>query len=234
MDILSRFAAVPERDCFEPQLQQPNHRMCGAAALVMAYRRCGLNVDQQSIWKSIALEHRGQFRGHTYRMAGDAISRGLSASIIQTHQPWKMLKTCWRNNIHAVVNYRTSPDSAEGHYSLLAGIGNDTIRLLDPLAGPSVEIEKNEFLKLWLPISPHGEIAGNVLLAIALPNGQPDIWCHCNRPMEDSIECRHCGNAISLCPAMALGCWNQLCRDRLWYRIFCPNCDGSLHRIVND
>lgn len=230
MDILGALSGRSPQG-YEAQLRLPRQRMCGAASLVMAYRRCGLEVDQTSIWRSIAVEHLGDFRAHSYHMAADAIDRGLAASIIQTHQPWKSLEACWRNNIAAIVNYRASEASASGHYALLAGINQDSIRLHDPLAGPAIELGRDLFLKLWLPLSVNSEIAGNVLLAISRKEDEPGIWCHCNRPFEAAIDCQRCGHSISLQPAVALGCWNPECKDRLWYRLFCSQCDFPVHEI---
>lgn len=230
MNILANFA-TSNRNNFEPQLQVPRQRMCGAAALVMAYRKMGVYVDQRDVWNNIATEHHGNFRAHTFRMAQDAIKRGLDALIIQSHQPWNILKTCWRNNVSAIVNHRVDTNSSEGHYSMLAGIGYETIKLSDPLLGPEIEREQSSFLDSWLPRGDQCEIAGNVLLAIANPSEQPSVWSHCNRPFDDAVLCCRCDLPISLKPAMALGCWNPTCTQRLWCRIFCPQCDFPITEL---
>lgn len=225
MSILSAFSSSK---IFEAQTRAPKQRMCGAAALVMAYRRLGLNVDQNEVWKSVAHQHNGFFRAHTYHLAQDAIRRGLSAAIIQTHRPWELLKTCWQNNISAVINHRLNQDSHEGHYSVLAGIDGERLKLNDPLLGPEIEFEKEQFQKLWLPAGAKCEIAGNVLIAISNPATEPTILAHCNQVLDDSIECRKCNKPVILKPATALGCLNANCVQRFWHRLFCPNCDHAI------
>lgn len=221
------------RTHYEPQLRAENHRMCGAAALAMAYRNCDLSVDQPEIWNQISEPFQGKFRARTCLMASDAIARELACLTIQTHQPWKILRQCWRNNIAVVLNHRVGTNSTEGHYSVLAGCGDHSILINDPLQGPEIELSHEDFQKLWLPNSPESEISGNILLAIARRDEQPSLWCHCDRPLEDFVNCNHCGFQIPLQPALALGCWNRNCPDRNWWRLFCPNCDHSVEEITD-
>jgi hypothetical protein len=218
-------------DLYEPQLQLERQRMCGAAALVMAYRRCGLEVEQAVVWQSIAREYNGHFRAHSYLMARDALERGLVAVVLQSHRPWEILEACWRHDIAVILNHRLEADSHEGHYSLLAGMRGDRIRVQDPWLGPNVQYSRDEFLELWLPFGPNSEIAGNVLIAIAPALVQPPIWCHCNQLFEDALACPRCQTAIPLKPVVALGCWNERCSERLWWRLFCPNCDCPISQL---
>ena len=141
---------------------------------------------------------------------------------------------CWRNDISAVINHRINANSHEGHYSLLAGIDKHSVRLNDPLLGPAIELDRESFLKLWLPNSKASEISGNVLIAIARPEIQPAVWSHCNQIFEDSVVCLNCNHDVSLKPAQALGCTQSQCKRRLWWRIFCPNCDYPIQSITSD
>lgn len=231
MDILSHFATSTQPNHFEAQQTTPGQRMCGAAALVMAYRRHDLDVDQQSIWKNISTPHNGSYRAHTFRMAQDAIGRGLTALIIQTHRPQQILQMCWRNNISAIINHRLPTVPHEGHFSVLAGITGDSIKLNDPLLGPAIHFSHDEFFPLWLPTTPQSEIAGNIVLAIGSKSAEPMVWSHCNQVLKETADCKRCGSVISLRPAIALGCWNLQCNQRLWYRLYCPQCDFPIHQI---
>lgn len=222
------------RNVYEPQLQLERQRMCGAATLVMAYRRCGLEVDQTVVWQSIAREYNGHFRAHSYQMARDALERGLVALVLQSHRPWEILQACWRNNITVILNHRLETGSHEGHYSLLAGIQGERIRVQDPWLGPNVEYTRDDFLKLWLPSEANSEIAGNVLIALAPTQAQPPIWCHCNHPFDDAIACPRCQVAIPLKPVIAMGCWHLKCSQRYWWRLFCPNCDCPVSELPTD
>ncbi len=229
---MNPFAPFRNAHRYEAQIRLPNQRMCGAAALVMVYRQFQIEVDQTELWEAVSHEYQNKRRAHTYDLAQDALNRGLSAVIVQSHQPWAILRNCWRNNIAVVINHRIDMDSHEGHYSLLTGIRQDSISLHDPLLGPNVERSRDDFLRLWMPAGEPCEIAGNVLIAISKPEDQPQIWSHCNQPFEDSIECPSCCNSINLKPAIALGCTKVSCRERLWYRIFCPRCDHAIIRLA--
>ncbi|MFK7768199.1 MAG: C39 family peptidase [Mariniblastus sp.] len=229
MNILAAFTGQNQ---FEPQMRAPKQRMCGAATLAMAYRKCGLNASQEEIWKSVAHCYNGYYRAHTHHLAQDAIARGLSAAIIQTHKPWETLEACWRNNISVVVNHRLNHDSNEGHYSLFAGFREDQVRLHDPLLGPNVEMTREQMQKLWLPSSPDSEIAGNVLIAISDRDSEPAVWSHCNQIFEDAVVCSNCNHNVSLKPVHSLGCTQENCKQRLWWRIFCPSCDHPIQSLA--
>lgn len=217
---------------FVPQSTDENHRACGAASLAMAYQRCGISIEQNEIWNAIRHEHEGNFRAHTYHLAQDAIRRGLSACIIQSHQPLDILSACWQSNATAIVNHRLSEDSDEGHYSVLAGFNRDEIIFHDPLLGPSSAYTHDSFLSLWLPRqADFGEISGNVLLVITPSPTQKMLWCHCEKIIDSETLCESCATKISLQPASVLGCWNPRCSERRWLRIFCPNCDHPISEL---
>ena len=217
---------------YEAQLAIPGQRMCGAAAVVMALRRLGIQTDQKHVWQQIAQQHDQHFRASTYHLARFVHQVGLSASVIQSHQPWKVLQTCWQNNLSVIINHRLGPHHNEGHYSVLARINRNTIHLHDQSLGPSVAYSKEEFLALWLPTSSQSEIAGNVLVAITNSDYEPSIWAHCNQCIPKSMACRNCGNELPLQPVRALGCVQPTCVQRLWYRLFCPQCDAA-HECIS-
>lgn len=212
---------------YEPQLQVDHQRMCGAAALVMAFRRYGIEVAQEKVWPAISRKHAGYQRAHTYLMAQAAIARGLIATILQTHRPWDTLKTCWQHNLTAIVNHRMHENSSDGHYSLLGRVTSDHLELYDPWQGPQTRLGRKQFLRLWLPTSDTDEISGNVLLCISTAEQQRGLWCHCNRLIDRTIRCKECRQSFEIGATEALGCWNWTCFERRWLRIFCPYCDHA-------
>ncbi|QDV23716.1 cysteine peptidase family C39 domain-containing protein [Aureliella helgolandensis] len=228
MSFLSTFTSGVD-GWYEPQQTLPKQRMCGAAALVMAYRRCGIDIDQNSVWDEIAHEFEGFHRASTRDLAVHALQTGLEAVVVQTHLPFQALESCWQNNLPAILNHRVAEASPEGHFSLLAGINHESVFLSDPIDGPCVEKTRQEFGQLWLPTKSGSEIAGNVLVILGNPEEQPSLWCHCNRLFPHSIECERCAATVPLRPTRGLGCWNPGCTSRLWWRLFCPYCDHAIH-----
>lgn len=222
---------------FEPQLRAPKRQMCGAAALAMAYRSFDIQCDQAELDPAIARVHQGVFRAGTRELAAHAIGIGLNAAIVQTHRPWQTLQQCWTNGLVTILNHRVHLDSAEGHYSVLAGIDQHSIRINDPLKGPDVKIPKKQFLELWLPNTGHANvegvssISGNVFVALGSPDFEPDVFSHCGVCLPIQSRCSNCDKQIPLRPVIAIGCAMPSCRSRNWYRIFCPHCDHSTKAI---
>ena len=144
----------------------------------------------------------------------------------------RFCKPVGKTTLVLITNHLWGPHHNEGHYSVLARINRNTIHLHDPSLGPSVAYSKEEFLALWLPTSSQSEIAGNVLVAITNSDYEPSIWAHCNQCIPKSMACRNCGNELPLQPVRALGCVQPTCVQRLWYRLFCPQCDAA-HECIS-
>ncbi len=219
---MSAAAVIP----YEMQSDPQSNRTCGAACLSMVYRSFGKDVPQVEIWPAIAKENRfGSLASTTYLMAKDALSRGLSALIVQTRHPLHALRLCHESGIRAILNHCLNHQSPAGHFTVLVNIDDKNVFLHDPFLGPSRYLPHAELLELWQPRFSNSEIVGNVLIGIALdPPALPPCQL-CGRPIPSEIECPKCKNPVRLQPAALLGCMNNACIARMWDNVCCPSCD---------
>lgn len=203
-------------------------RRCGAAALAMVYASLGLSDSQEEIWQQIAGPGTGTRAARTHWLGQNALSRGLSAVVLQALRPWDVLRSCWGNGVCVVLNHRVRLDSPSGHYSVLVGIDREQAILHDPQRGPARRWDRRELLQLWLPTAGGCEIAGQVLVAIA-PQETGEAACsQCRNPIAEAVPCTRCGRSVPLRPFAALGCLRVSCQARLWKYVFCPWCDAAI------
>ena len=213
---------------YERQEGGQRGRMCGAAALCMAYRSFGIDAEQLEVWPRIATGGtKGRLGARTYLLARDALSNGLAALVLQASDPWGMLRRCQEQAVRVIVNHRSSNNSRTGHFSVPIAVDDEHITLHDPGTGPCRRIGRAQFLALWRPRGPHSEIAGNILVAIAASPANGAAPCEkCGRSMPRSTSCPDCDKPIPLDPGAVFGCVDSTCEARLWSGIFCPQCDA--------
>jgi Peptidase C39 family len=211
---------------FEGQANPQLFRGCGAACLSMVYKSFGKDVEQSAIWPLIAKPNRfGAVSSTTHLMALHAQSQGFSAMAIQSRHPVETLRRCREAGIRTILNHRLNMTSPDGHYSVLVDVGEKTVTVHDPLQGPSRTITHEELLQLLRPLAPNSEIAGNVLIGIAL-DPEPVPACEfCHTAMPASWDCPRCGKPVILNPAAMLGCVRDGCIARMWNYVACPSCD---------
>jgi hypothetical protein len=220
----SSSVAIP----YERQVDPQTNRMCGAASLSMVYRSFGKTVPQADIWPKISKQnHLGSLASTTYLMAQDALDRGYVALAIQARHPLQALRLCRDKDIRAVLSHRLKNEAPTGHYTVLVDIDGDSVVLHDPYFGPSRRVPNAALLELWRPLYPNAEITGNVVIGIAdQPTTMPPCQV-CGGVVPPAVECRACGKAVSLQPAVLLGCVSASCAARLWNYICCPFCDHT-------
>ncbi|NUQ61900.1 MAG: hypothetical protein HUU20_05405 [Pirellulales bacterium] len=217
---------------YQRQFPAGSDRTCGAAALAMVYASLGLEISQERIWEEIRPRACSvAWSARSSLLARHALGRGLSAAVIQASQPWPALQSCWASGIRVILNHRLRPDSPLGHFSVLAGLASDAALLHDPQLGPSRRLTRDELLRLWLPTASDSEIAGQVLVAIALCGDAPQRCAACHAGVPAMIECPGCSSAFPPRPFAALGCVAADCGARLWKYLFCPYCDVPLREI---
>ena len=207
--------------------------MCGAAALCMVYRSLGIGGTQQELWERIARRDRhGTRAARTHLLAHDALKHGLSALIVQASDPWRVLRQCAAARICVILNHRLKTDSPLGHYTVLLGLEDRHVILHDPQFGPQRRLDRDQLLRLWLPLPQGSEIPGNTLVAFSRSGSESADCPACSTGMPPSIPCPGCRSAIPLRPAAVLGCVAESCPGRLWRRLFCPDCDRSLTQVL--
>jgi len=206
--------------------------MCGAAALSMVYRSLDLVCSQEEAWGEIARRDRhGRLATRTHLLARDAARRGLAAVVVQVTDPWPVLVRAVAAEARVILNHRLKAESSSGHYSILVDVDDEHVTLHDPRFGPLHRIERSEFLGLWLPGSHPTEIVGNVLVAIETRSELPRDCTECGTEVPQTATCPHCGATIWLRPVAVLGCTRADCGNRVWRRVFCPECDWGLSQV---
>ena len=221
-----------QRIPFQKQPKPRGHRMCGAAALAMVYRSLDLTCSQQEAWGEVARRDRhGRLAARTHLLARDAIQRGLAAVVVQAGDPWATLGRAVAGEVRVILNHRLKAESSSGHFTILVDIDDQHLTLHDPRFGPLRRIERSEFLGLWLPGSDPSEIVGRVLVAIETRSELRWDCTECGSELPPTANCPNCGATIRLRPVAVLGCIRADCGNRLWRRVFCPECDRSVSRV---
>ena len=174
--VASRPLPIP----FVPQPHIHRERMCGAASLAMVYRfwtgaQPGTYADEQvcqMIWSRIAVAdlHGGRF-ARCHRLAADLCHAGIPAAALQACQPWEALFAALEAGLPTIVNFQQGEGSPWGHFAVATAIDDDEITLHDPQHGPDRVLARSQFLNLWDPREPHGEIVGRALIVAARPPG---------------------------------------------------------------
>lgn len=211
---------------YEMQSDSQTNRTCGAACLSMVYRSFGKEVPQAEIWPAIAkINQFGSLASTTHLMAQDALSRDFSALALQARHPLQTLRLCHESGIRVIMNHRLNHHSSSGHFTVLVNIDDKDVFLHDPFFGPSRRMSHAELIELWQPRFPDSEIAGNVLIGIAVkPPETPDCEL-CHTPIPRHVECPACKKPVGLQPSALLGCMDNACIARIWNFLCCPSCD---------
>ena len=260
-----------QRIPFLKQHRAKGHRMCGAAALSMAYRSLDLSCSRQEAWGEVARRDRhGRLVARTHLLARDAIRRGLAAVVVQVADPWPVLGRAVAAEVRVILNHRLETGSSLGHYTILVDVRDEHLTLHDPHFGPFRRIERSEFLDLWLPrpwlkkgsgivvrstrptfgrcpavpatvpdpFLSHGlpgsdpsEIVGHVLVGITTRSELRRNCTECGTEVPQSATCPDCGATIRLRPLAVLGCIRADCDNRMWHRVFCPECDRGVSQV---
>ncbi len=201
-------------------------RACGAACLSAVYKSLGKDIPASAIWPLIAKQNRlGSLASTTHLMTLHALGQGFSAVAIQARHPLHLLSVCQERGIAAILNHRLRDDVPTGHFSVLAGIDDETVVLNDASSGAVRRIPHAEMLRLWQPLSQPSEILGSVLIGISADTAPapPCEFCHTGIPAQ--IACPKCQKPVLLRPAALLGCIREGCIARAWNYVCCPSCD---------
>ena len=217
---------------FQKQHRAGGHRMCGAAALSMVYRSLDLSCSQQEAWGEVARRDRdGRLAARTHLLARDALRRGLAAVVVEVADPWPVLGRAVAAEVRVILNHRLKAESSSGHYTILVDVDDEHVTLHDPHFGPFRRIDRQEFLDLWLPGSDPSEIVGHVLVGIETRSELRWDCAECGTEVPTTTTCPGCGATIRLRPVAVLGCIRADCGNRVWRRVFCPECDRGVARV---
>jgi len=212
---------------FEEQMNSDGQRTCGAAALNMIYKSMGIVVPQEAVWRVISLpDAQGGRFARTYRLALDAMLRGVHAIAFKALDPIRAVQTILADGSSVIMNHRLREDTGYGHYTVALSANDSLIEFHDPEFGPSQKRSTVLMRALWQPKFDGCEITGNFLIAVA-PTPAPYKCDVCGVPSPDNVTCPACDVSFVLQPASALGCVNAGCACRLWETVLCPYCDAA-------
>ena len=151
---------------FEPQINRPGYRCCGAAALTMVLRSFGLDADQETVQKKIAGYDPNSRCSRSFHLSRCALEYGLAAIPCRLQDPWSILTN--PGDIRLILNHRVRPESPLGHYTvfLSANESDETVYVHDPQFGPNRQLTKLELLELWTPKGDDCEITGSIAVLV--------------------------------------------------------------------
>jgi hypothetical protein len=213
---------------FEAQINRNGQRTCGAAALNMVYKSFGIALPQEAIWRVISMpDAHGGMKGVTYRMALDALLRGVSVVAYKARDPVHAVQKILESGSSVIMNHRLSVDTGDGHYTVALAADDDKIVFHDPQFGPAQERPASLMRELWKPKYDKCEITGNFLVALAQSTPASSKCITCGALCPATILCPACRLPVPLQPSTALGCCSGTCDSRLWEALLCPFCDNG-------
>jgi len=217
-----------------PYEEQWNKWSCGAASLAMVYRSFGIECNQDQIWRGICGKSlQGRLCARAQSLAATMLQSGLQALMLQVRDPWLVLERCVQQSVRVIINHVSEPKSGGGHFSVLAGLGDDEVIIHDPSLGPNRTLTRSAFLQLWNPRALTTEIPDQILIAIAKSTSKLGPCPLCDHIARDSFRCPSCQRSVSLQPLAILGCLSDHCPMRAWEQIFCPFCDHAQPNRIN-
>jgi hypothetical protein len=191
----------------------------------MVYASLDLDLTQEEVWPHINQKTWLGRRARSYKLAHDALERGLNACVLQIRDPRRALLGCIRQSVRAIINHRMSRTSGNGHYSVLVDADEAGVVLHDPQLGANRALTWPDLEQMWLPSCK--EITGHILVVFA-SRGNTETTCpDCQTTIPEQIDCNNCKKPVLLRPLADLTCWNRAC-SRCWLnKLFCPHCDFS-------
>lgn len=190
--------------------QQRNDRInwkCGAVCLEMIYDYFGVEYDSNEIWNNIKCkrsEHPLQMYSLTYKLAQDAINRGLPATIYKGKDA-QILENVDQLQTPAILSIKQAK-SGESHFVIFKGIKNQNYCFCDP------DTTKEESVMTYLDLrnlwSPNEKINVTGFIFIVF-NNREDMF----------LTCGHCKNKIPIV-------YDTLKEEV--QSIICPYCNESI------
>jgi len=130
--------------------------MCGPASLKIVLDYFGVHKSEQEI---AGLASKTDLGTDDAGLARAAESLGLRA-VIKNESSFDDIEQWLQKGVPVIVDWFTrgrsdysDSDIADGHYSVVCGLDDDTVYLQDPEIGGLRAIPRKEFLKVWFDFS---------------------------------------------------------------------------------
>lgn len=180
---------------------------CGAVCLEMIYDHFHIEYNSEKIWESVKSQRYRdslQMYSLTYKLAQDAISRGLQATIYKGKDA-HILEDVDQFQTPAILSIRQAR-SGESHFVVFQGIKNRNYCFCDPDSAKERSIIPYMQLRdLWSP-NPKINVAGFIFIVF---NKQEDTF----------FTCEYCNKKIPIV--------YESLRGKV-QNIICPYCDSEL------
>ncbi len=180
---------------------------CGAVCLEMIYDYFRIEYDCNQIWDSIKskrYKNSIQMYSLTYKLAQDAISRGLPATIYKGNDAY-ILEDVDKLQTPAILSIKEKK-SGESHFVVFQGIKNQKYCFCDPNANKAQSVMTYNTLRdLWSP-NPRINVTGFVFIMF---DNQEDIFA----------TCEHCSKEIPIV--------HDVLREKV-RSIICPYCNCEI------
>lgn len=190
--------------------KQENDRLngkCGQVCLEMIYDYFGVKYDANEIWNNIKTKKSPnslEMYALTYKLAQDAINRGLQATIYKGNDA-HILENLDKLQVPAILSIRQK-SSGQSHYVVFKGIKNYKYCFCDPaVTKEQVSMNYIDLRDVWSP-NPNINVTGFIFIAF-------------NTEIQKTLQCTHCGKAIPITHAELL--------DQV-KGVVCPYCDTLL------
>lgn len=178
---------------------------CGAVCLEMIYDYFQIEYDSDKIWDNVKTRrnyHSLQMYSLTYKLAQDAICRGLPATIYKGKNA-HILEKVDQLQTPAILSLKQAK-SGESHFVVFQGIKNQNYYFRDPDAEKSV-MTYLDLQNLWSP-DPKINITGFIFIMF---NNRADRF----------FACEHCNNKVPIV--------HDTLEEKV-QSIICPYCDCAI------
>lgn len=177
---------------------------CGAVCLEMIYDYFQVPYDNEEIWNNIKAqryENSVQMYSRTYKLAQDAILRGLPATIYRGRDA-HILEDIDMLQTPAILSIQ-QVKSRESHFVVFQGIKNQNYCFCDP--DTDKKTTNMKFIDVRNVWSPHREIGVTGYVFIIF-----------DKVVDEKYKCKYCGQDIPIVHSQLL---------EKTEGVFCPHCD---------
>jgi ABC-type bacteriocin/lantibiotic exporter with double-glycine peptidase domain len=154
-----------------PHFMQSDDSTCGPSCLKMVFAYWGVNKSEKEI--SIACNHTYQLGCQGEDMVEAAKIFGFDA-YVKNNSTIDDLKYYLSQNIPVIVDWFCG-DIPEGHSSVVIGVDEDKVYILDPYEEDMREVSISDFVRCWFdfretPITPSNLYVAQIMIVVPKDN----------------------------------------------------------------
>ena len=127
--------------------------MCGPASLKIVLEYYGVNKTEKELAKMAGLKRGLGIDDKGIKKVAEKLSFKV---VIEDNSSFKDIEKWLKRGVPVIVNWFTrgrndypESETADGHYSVVAGLDDEFIYLQDPEIGRMRKIKKDDFMRVW-------------------------------------------------------------------------------------